>query len=307
MEIVTGEVIYKLDLVKAMFNCERLLASSLLTICLTACDGNAPANRGDSNQSHVSTLQTTQQNTARPNATNAAAENYPIYGYEVVHAWPHDRGAFTQGLVFHDGELLESTGLYGQSSLRRVDLDTGKILQQVAVSPQFFAEGLALVNGKLFQLTWQNQKGFVYDSDGFRQIQEFSYQGEGWGLTTDGQSLIMSDGSDQIRFLDPVTFEEKRRFAVLAHGRPVIRLNELEYIKGEIFANIWGTDHVARIDAATGKVVGAIDFTGLLAVEDRDANTDVLNGIAYDATGDRLFVTGKRWPKLFQVRLKLKN
>ncbi len=225
----------------------------------------------------------------------------------MLHVWPHERTAFTQGLLFLDGILLESTGLYGQSSLRKVDLETGNVVKRVEVPTQYFAEGLAALNSKLFQLTWQNQKGFVYDLASFRLEQEFSYQGEGWGLTTDGHLLIMSDGTDQIRFLDPGTFEEKRRVAVLAHGRPVLRLNELEYIKGEVFANVWGSDYVVRIDPATGKVVGVIDFTGLLAAQDRTENTDVLNGIAYDAAGDRLFVTGKRWPKLFEVRLKLKK
>jgi glutamine cyclotransferase len=175
------------------------------------------------------------------------------------------------------------------------------------VPAPYFAEGLALLNGKLFQLTWQDQKCFVYDLESFRQEKEFTYPGEGWGLTTDGRWLIMSDGTDQLRFLDPETFAEQRRIAVRAHGVPVNRLNELEYIKGEVFANVWGTDFVVRIDPNTGRVVGVINFSGLLASGDRDENTDVLNGIAYDAEGDRLFVTGKRWPKLFEVRLKLKQ
>jgi glutamine cyclotransferase len=187
-----------------------------------------------------------------------------------------------------------------------VDLETGNSLKHVDVPPEYFGEGLALVGGKLFQLTWQNHKCFVYDLETFQKEKEFTYDGEGWGLTTDGRWLIMSDGTDQIRFLDPATFEEKRRITVLAHGQPVNHLNELEYIKGEIYANVWGTDYVVRVDPATGKLLGVIDFTGLLAPGDRDQNTDVLNGIAYDAAGDRLFVTGKRWPKLFEVRLKLK-
>ncbi len=224
----------------------------------------------------------------------------------MINTYPHDRGAFTQGLVYLDGAFLESTGLNGQSTLRKVDLKTGKVFKQVEVPAQYFAEGLALLNGKLFQLTWQNQKGFVYDLESFKLEKEFSYTGEGWGLTTDGQSLIMSDGTSQIRFLDPVTFEVKRTINVQDHGRPIGNLNELEYVKGEIYANIWTTDFVVRIDPATGNVLGAIDFRGLLASEDRLPNTDVLNGIAYDATGDRLFITGKLWPKLFEVRLKPK-
>lgn len=284
-----------------------LWASGLVFICLAGCDRNTPSNTGGLGQSDVSGVRRGPEASAGPNATNSAADDYPIYGYDVLHVWPHERTAFTQGLLFLDGILLESTGLYGQSSLRKVDLETGNVVKRVEVPTQYFAEGLAALNSKLFQLTWQNQKGFVYDLASFRLEQEFSYQGEGWGLTTDGHLLIMSDGTDQIRFLDPGTFEEKRRVAVLAHGQPVLRLNELEYIKGEVFANVWGSDYVVRIDPATGKVVGVIDFTGLLAAQDRTENTDVLNGIAYDAAGDRLFVTGKRWPKLFEVRLKLKK
>ena len=228
-----------------------------------------------------------------------------MYSYEVVRTYPHDPRAFTQGLIILDGALIESTGLQGQSSLRRVELETGKVLRQVPVPAQYFAEGLALLNGKLFQLTWQNGKGFVYDLATFNLEMEFTYAGEGWGLTTDGKLLIQSDGTDQLRFVDPLTFEVKRTLNVTEQGRPVNRLNELEYIKGEIFANIWGTDLVARIDPASGKVLGNINFTGLLSSQER-ARTDVLNGIAYDSKGDRIFVTGKLWPKLFEVRLKKK-
>ena len=229
----------------------------------------------------------------------------PMYTFRVTNTWPHDRNAFTQGLVFLDGVLLESTGLNGRSSLRRVELDTGRILQQATVPPEYFAEGLAALHGKLYQLTWQNHKGFVYDQS-FRLEKEFPYDGEGWGLTTDGESLILSDGTDRIRFLDPTTFEVKRSIKVSYRGQPVVRLNELEYVKGEIFANVWQTDYIVRIDPKTGIVSGVIDLNGLLPAEDRDGTTDVLNGIAYDAVGDRLFVTGKLWPKLFEIRLERK-
>ena len=239
-------------------------------------------------------------------ASGATAAPTPLYTYEVVHTYPHNRDAFTQGLVYLDGKLLESTGQYGQSSLRLVQLETGNVLQRVEVSNQYFAEGLALLSNKLYQLTWQNHKGFAYDLKTFKMEKEFSYTGEGWGLATDGQLLILSDGTDEIRFLDPATFEVKRTIKVADHGQPVTQLNELEYIKGEIYANIWKTDEVVRIDPATGRVVGRIDFSGLLAPEDYRSNTDVLNGIAYDAAGDRLFITGKDWPKLFEVRLKEK-
>jgi glutaminyl-peptide cyclotransferase len=235
--------------------------------------------------------------------TNAPPESIPVYSYEVVNVWPHDRKAFTQGLVFLNGTLLESTGLNGQSTLRKVDLTTGTVQKRVEVPAIYFAEGLAVLGGKIFQLTWQNGEGFVYDLETFQIEKEFAYEGEGWGLTTDNQWLILSDGTPQIRFLDPVTFEVKRTINVLSHGQPVSRLNELEFINGEIYANVWQTDYVVRINPATGQVVGAIDFTGLLSNDER-TDTDVLNGIAYDATNHRLFITGKLWPKLFEVRLK---
>jgi glutamine cyclotransferase len=246
----------------------------------------------------------------KDSATNSVPRVKPgefaKYSYEVVSTWPHDHQAFTQGLVFQDGQFLESTGLNGQSSLRRVDLKTGMVIKQIEVPAQYFAEGLAVLKGKVYQLTWQNHKGFVYDLKTFRLESEFAYDGEGWGLTTDGQNLILSDGTSRIRFLDPLNFAVKRTINVTHRTWPVERLNELEYIKGEIFANVWGTDDIARIDPATGVITGVIDLTGLLAVQDRTPETDVLNGIAYDPNGDRLFVTGKRWPKIFEVRLKLK-
>jgi glutamine cyclotransferase len=226
------------------------------------------------------------------------------YSYEIVGTFPHDRAAFTQGLVFLDGKLIESTGLNGHSTLREVDLASGQVLRQVPVPDSYFAEGLAVLGGKAYQLTWQAQKGFVYDQTTFRLESEFSYTGEGWGLATDGHWLIMSDGTSTIRFLDPSTFKVQRTIQVTVQGRPVDQLNELEYIQGDIFANVWRTDYVVRIDPVNGAVTGVIDFSGLLLPADRDTNTDVLNGIAYDAANDRLFVTGKLWPKLFEVRLK---
>jgi glutamine cyclotransferase len=227
----------------------------------------------------------------------------PVYGYEVVHAWPHDANAFTQGLVFQDGKLLESTGQEGHSSLRRVELETGKVLQKVDVPEPYFAEGITLLKGKIYQLTWQHQLGFIYDAWTFEQVGKFNYQGEGWGLANDGQSLILSDGSDQIRFLDPANFQVQRTIAVIDGRTRVIEINELEYIHGEIYANIWHADRIARIDPQTGRVVGWINLAGLLKsgeVQDEEA---VLNGIAYDEAGDRLFVTGKLWPKLFEIRV----
>jgi glutaminyl-peptide cyclotransferase len=232
------------------------------------------------------------------------APSVPTYTYEVIKAYPHDVAAFTQGLVFHQGVLYESTGLNGSSSLRRVELETGKVLKKIEVPARFFAEGLALFNGRLYQLTWQTQRGFVYDLNSFNKLREFSYAGEGWGLTRDANSLIMSDGSSRIRFLDPDTFEVRRMIAVQDNGRDVLQLNELEYIKGEVYSNVWMTDRIARIDPRTGKVNAWIDLSGILPPEDRPDPMAVLNGIAYDETSDRLFVTGKYWPKLFEIKLK---
>jgi len=245
-----------------------------------------------------------QTNSAAPPAAPAAIVNYT---YEVVNTFPHDPRAFTQGLLFQDGKLFESTGLYGQSNLRQVELATGNVLRFTPVPGEFFAEGLAAMDGKLYQLTWTNGKAFVYDARTLAKQGEFKYTGEGWGLTSDDHWLIMSDGTSVIRFLDPATFKADHAINVTRNGAPQTYLNELEYVKGEIFANIWQTDWVARIDPATGRITGMIDFSNLLPLADRKPETDVLNGIAYDPAGGRLFVTGKRWPKLFEVRLKKKG
>jgi glutamine cyclotransferase len=245
-------------------------------------------------------------------ATDDTSTNIPVppdgvvkYTYTVVHSYPHDPNAFTQGLLFDDGKLLESTGLTNQSTLREDELDTGKVLRKVPV-PGTFAEGLALLDGKLYQLTWKGGIGYIYDEKSFNKIGDFPYTGEGWGLTTDGHWLILSDGTSQIRFLDPATFKVDHTINVTLRGAPQESLNELEYVKGEIFANIWQTDYIARIDPKTGKITGMIDFGWLLPLADKTQPTDVLNGIAYDPATDRLFVTGKLWPKIFEVKLKPK-
>ncbi len=225
------------------------------------------------------------------------------FTYEVINTYPHDPGAFTQGLVYHQGVLYESTGLNGSSSLREVELTTGRVTKIVNVPAQYFAEGLALFNDRLYQLTWLSQTAFVYDMSTFGMQKTFNYSGEGWGLTDDGRSLIMSNGSNQISFLDPETFQVQRTINVTDNNVPVRQLNELEYIKGQIFANIWQTDRIARIDPQTGRVTGWVNLAGLLSPEDRSRPVDVLNGIAYDEANDRLFVTGKLWPKLFEIRL----
>jgi glutaminyl-peptide cyclotransferase len=236
------------------------------------------------------------------------AEGIPEYGCEVVHAYPHDPTAFTQGLFYLNGVLYESTGLEGQSSIRKVKLETGEVLQKHDIPEQYFGEGIVNWKDRLVELTWQSSVGFVYDLATFQLRSQFQYPGEGWALTQDGARIIMSDGSPQLRFWDPETLRETGRLTVTADGEPVRELNELEYVNGEVYANIWQTDRIARIDPRTGKVVGWIDCAGLLNPADRvEGQTDVLNGIAYDAATRRLFVTGKRWPKLFEIRLLKKS
>ena len=223
--------------------------------------------------------------------------------YRIVLTYPHDPQAYTQGLVFVDGHLYESTGLNGRSSLRMVDLETGRVLQSAAVPSQYFAEGLAPWGSTLVQLTWQSHVAFVYDRFSFRLLRTLHYDGEGWGLTEDGRSLILSDGTATLHFLDPQTLREVRHVVVKDRGAPVTELNELEYVRGQIYANVWHTDRIARISPATGQVLGWIDLTGLLAPGEVSDPEAVLNGIAYDAARDRLFVTGKLWPKLFEIKV----
>ena len=227
----------------------------------------------------------------------------PVSGDQVVRVYPHDPQAFTQGLVYVDGTLFESTGLNGRSGIRRVKLDNGEVLQVQPLDPRHFGEGIAVVGNAIVQLTWQSGVGFVYDRTTFQQTRTFTYTGEGWGLTYDGTRLIMSDGTALLRFLDPKTLKETGRVQVKDGSRPIEQLNELEIVKGELFANVWGTDRIVRIDPKTGVVRGWIDLRGLLDARDA-AGVDVLNGIAYDAAGDRLFVTGKLWPKLFEIKVK---
>lgn len=226
----------------------------------------------------------------------------PVYRYRVLKTYPHDPEAFTQGLLFHDGELYEGTGLWGRSSLRRVTLATGEVQQQHNLEDRYFGEGLALWGDRLIQLTWRSGRGFVYDRATFQLLQTFQYPTEGWGLTQDGDALILSDGSDRLYFLDPETFQLRRYLTVKDGDRPINRLNELEYINGEVWANIWLDTRIARIDPATGQVLAWIDLAGLdpTAQQNPDA---VLNGIAYDAQGDRLFVTGKLWPRLYEIEI----
>jgi glutamine cyclotransferase len=226
----------------------------------------------------------------------------PVWTYRIVKIYPHDRAAFTQGLVYLDGVLYEGTGQNGQSSIRKVRLENGEVLQQQSLDQKYFGEGIAIWKKSLIQLTYTTEIGFVYDLATFQRVKTFNYAGQGWGLTHDGTRIIMSDGSSSLRFLDPETLRETGRLAVKDGVTPVNELNELEFVKGEIFANIWKTHRIARVSPRTGQVTGWVDLSGLLDPHDA-AGVDVLNGIAYDAAGDRLFVTGKLWPKLFEIRL----
>lgn len=239
--------------------------------------------------------------------TETQAGGIPEYTYEVVHSYPHDPQAYTQGLFYLDGIMYESTGLYGQSSIRKVRLETGEVLQKHDIPEQYFGEGIINWKGRLLELTWKSEKGFIYDLATFALQRDFQYPGEGWGLTTDGKRIIMSDGTAELRFWDPETLRETGRITVSDDAGPVKELNELEWIKGEIYANVYQTYRIARINPTSGKVTGWIDLTGILSPADRVREVDVLNGIAYDAKTDRLFVTGKLWPKLFEIRLVKKS
>jgi len=229
------------------------------------------------------------------------------YTFEVVRQFPHDPRAFTQGFTYNDGFFYEGTGRTGQSSLRQVNPENGHVVRKVDLAPDLFGEGITVLGNEVLQLTWLSHIGFVYDLRDFHLLRTFQYAGEGWGLTTDGHDLFMTDGSAEIRVLDASTFSEKRRIKVRESGKPVDQLNELEFIEGEIYANIWHSDRIARISPETGKVVGWIDLTGLPGPFYQRQAEEVLNGIAYDPTGKRLFVTGKLWPKIFEIRVSPKH
>ena len=233
----------------------------------------------------------------------SAAAQTPEYGYQVVHTYPHDPNAFTEGLEYRAGFLYESTGLKGRSWLRKEKLETGQVLQQIDLDPQYFGEGITILNQQIVQLTYQTEIGFVYDQSSFRVKRTFNYSGEGWALTNDGQNIYMDDGSAQIRIWDPLTLQEKRRITVHDRGQPVMNVNELEWVRGEIYANIWHSEKIARISPKTGKVLGWIDLGGLTNKQQLTNPDAVLNGIAYDAKDKRLFVTGKLWPKLFEIKI----
>lgn len=241
-----------------------------------------------------------------PNSEPTNKNSVSIYVYPtnvtIIKPYPHDTAAFTEGLVYDNGYLYEGTGLNGDSTLRRVNLETGQTLQRISLDPQFFGEGITIFENKIIQLTWQSQTAFVYDKDSFNLSHDFTYQGEGWGITHDDTRLIMSNGSDTLTFIDPTTFKATGTVKVTYNGTSITNLNELEYVNGTVYANIWLQDKIAIINIQTGNVTAWIDLTGIYPAE--YANPDnVLNGIAYDATGNRLFVTGKRWNQLFEIKL----
>jgi glutamine cyclotransferase len=234
-------------------------------------------------------------------------QSVPVYSFTILNSYNHDRDAFTQGLAFENGILYEGTGLHGKSSLRRVDLKTGKVLQVYRLPHEYFGEGITIFRDTIIQLTWQSNKGFVYDKNSFRVLRDFTYATEGWGITYDGRRLIMSDGTSTLYFLDANTFKVSGHIQVYDNDMPVSNLNELEYIDGQIYANVWRTDSIAMIDPHSGRVTGWIDLSGILPPQIDDMPVDVLNGIAYDTANDRLFVTGKLWPRLFEIELLTKQ
>jgi glutaminyl-peptide cyclotransferase len=234
-----------------------------------------------------------------------ARADIPTDDYEIIHTYPHDTSAFTEGLFYLNGFLYESTGLEQHSSIRKVRINTGEVLRKIDIPAQYFGEGIVNWQRHLISLTWKSQIGFVFDLDTFKLQRQFSYRGEGWALTRNDKQLIMSDGTPYLRFLDPKTLAETGRIQVTLEGKPLRNVNELEWVKGEIYANVWQTNWIVRIDPQSGRVVGRVNLGGLLQPADIvEGQTDVLNGIAYDARGDRLFVTGKNWPKLFEIRLR---
>jgi glutaminyl-peptide cyclotransferase len=231
-----------------------------------------------------------------------AAAAPPVYDARIVRTYPHDRGAFTQGLFYLDGQLYESTGQVGRSTIRRVRLQDGRTLQSVSIPPGQFGEGIVNWRDQIVSITWMGGIGYRWDRRTLRRLGEWHYPGEGWGLTQNGTDIIMSDGTPELRFLDPATLAERRRVTVTVDGRPVERLNELEWVNGEIFANVWHTAFIVRIDPASGRVTGVIDLRQLVS-DNRGGEDDVLNGIAYDVARDRLFVTGKNWANLYEIDL----
>jgi glutamine cyclotransferase len=276
-------------------------------VFMASCKTATPTNRSSMNNSAANANRTL----AAPNQT---ADKIPVYTYEIVNTFKHDPKAFTQGLVYENGFLYESTGQTGESTLRKVELESGKVLQKHDVDDDIFAEGMTILNGKIYQITWQDGVSFVYDLADLKPLQELKYNGEGWGLTNDGANLIMSDGTHIIKFLDPQTLKTVRALPIFQEtGKPLFKINELEYVKGEIWANIWHSEeigkpnHIARIDPNSGKLLGWINLQEISPDDVARDEENTLNGIAYDAGGDRIFVTGKNWKNLFEIKIKPKS
>ena len=285
----------------------RFFLLILFTVFATSCKTENSVNRQNVNVN--STINT--NNTA--NSPSQTTGKIPVYTYEIVKTFKHDSKAFTQGLVFHNGFLYESTGQKGDSTVRKVEINSGRVMQKQDLSDDYFAEGMTILNDRIYQVTWQENTAFVYDVNDFKLLKELKYQGEGWGLTDDGTNLIMSDGTHVIRIVDPETFKTTRTLVVLdENGKPLLNLNELEYVKGEIWANVWHSEqigkpnHIARIDQNSGKLLGWINLQGISPDDVERDNENTLNGIAYDETGDRIFVTGKKWRNLYEIKLKAK-
>ena len=285
----------------------RFFLLILFTVFATSCKTENSVNRQNVNVN--STINT--NNTA--NSPSQTTDKIPVYTYEIVKTFKHDSKAFTQGLVFHNGFLYESTGQKGDSTVRKVEINSGRVLQKQDLSDDYFAEGMTILNDRIYQVTWQENTAFVYDVNDFKLLKELKYQGEGWGLTDDGTNLIMSDGTHVIRIVDPETFKTTRTLVVLdENGKPLLDLNELEYVKGEIWANVWHSErigkpnHIARIDPNSGKLLGWINLQGISPEDVERDSENTLNGIAYDEAGDRIFVTGKKWRTLYEIKLKAK-
>lgn len=283
------------------------LAAALATCAALAVASAACGNGGATPGPHAGETapRTTPQAASDDEPPAPDPDATPVWSYRVVAAYPHDRYAFTQGLVFANGRLFESTGGYGVSDVREVELGTGRVVRQRRLEPRLFGEGLIARDGQLVQLTWQQETALVYDAADLRPLFRESYTGEGWGLAFDGQRLILSDGTPRLRFLHPDSFAQLGTLDVTDQGKPVSQLNELEWVDGALLANVWHSDRIARIDVATGKVTAWIDLAGIIDVPPTPPSDpqNVLNGIAWDAAGKRLFVTGKNWPKLFHVEL----
>ncbi len=285
----------------------RFFLLILFTVFATSCKTENSVNHQNVNvNSTINTNKTV-------NSPSQTMGKIPVYTYEIVNTFKHDSKAFTQGLVFHNGFLYESTGQKGDSTVRKVEINSGRVLQNHDLSDNYFAEGMTVLNDRIYQITWQDYTAFVYDVNDFKLLKEFKYQGEGWGLTDDGTNLIMSDGTHVIRIVDPETFKTTRTLVILdENGKPLLDLNELEFVKGEIWANVWHSEkigkpnHIVRIEPNSGKLLGWINLQGISPDDVERDSENTLNGIAYDEIGDRIFVTGKKWRNLYEIKLKAK-